>query len=355
MSTQQLLNITTTAPSATTVDNLLKALEQTTELAYFRRVGGRHGFDVTTRWSSTLDNLSKTLNDPNKQGTSANYSNLRLITLKIITSANHYYAIDYIKSNNIKHISSLLGYGNFDAPYHGAFPLKLDDTTGLPLTPGHFITSIENMGDGIAIIYSYVILRKINGKSKLRSNQYPEQYFNTVFIPNDLSRVEYRVDKTLGKRSSEKAIASLRSKFIELMNELKIQLNLDTVNFYNAIANIYNDKKYGRLVQVDFLDPNGDEDAVLRCRTDPSYDARYREVVSKTSSGAPKSLNLEVAGVAVRLDTKLQNENISNEIGFEPNKTDWSTNKFCGYFYFTQSSDHQSHYGVINDILNRAK
>ncbi|MGP2978006.1 hypothetical protein ACTVLL_12750 [Serratia nevei] len=356
MSTQQVLNTPVTAAVPTTeIDNLLKGLEQTTELAYFRRVGGRHGFDVTTRWASTLENLRKTLSDPTKQSTPANYSNLRLITLKIITAANHYYSIDYIKGGDLNLIPTITGYNDFDPTFKSVFPSKLEDGNGLPPISGHFITSIEDMGDGKAIIYSYVVLRTINGRSKLRSNQYPEQYFNTVFIPNDLSRIEYRVDKSLGKRSADKAMGDLRKKFIELMVELNINLNLDTVNFYNAISNIYNDKSYGRLVQVDFLDPNGDEDAVLRCRNDPSYDARYREVVSKTQSGSTNSLNLKVSGVAVRLDSKLHKETVSNEIGFEPSKIDWAVNKFCGGFYFTQTADHQAHYGVINDILTRAK
>lgn len=353
MSTQQVLAIPT-AISQTSINNVLKGLEQTNELAYFRRVGGRHGFEVTTRWASTLDSVNKTLNDPTKQSGSANFSNLRLITLKIITSANHYYTIDYIKSGNLNLIPNLTAYSNFSSIFHDSFPRKLDEDTGLPSTSGHFITSIEKMGDGIAIIYSYVLLKKIPGKRKLASNQYPEQYFNTVFIPNDMSRVEYRVDKSLGKRSAEKAMSDLRTTFIDLAVEQNLGLKVETVNFYKAISNIYNDKNMGRLVQVDFLDPNGDEDVVLRCRTDPSYDARYREVVSKTKSGASKTLNLQVAGLAVRIDTKLNKENISNEIGFELNKTDWLTNKFCGGFYFTQMSDHQAHYGVINDILTRA-
>ncbi|HFF1655726.1 TPA: hypothetical protein ACGBIO_003466 [Providencia rettgeri] len=338
----------------TTVDTILKGLEQTNELAYFRRVGGRHGFNVTTRWSSTIDNIQKTLNEPSKAKKSANLSNLRLITLKIITSVNHYYSIDYIKGGNTNLIPNLINYSKFSSVFFNVFPSKLEEGTGLPSTPGHFITSVEKMGDGIAIIYSYVILKRISGKSKLASNYYPEQFFNTVFIPNDLSRVEYRVDKNIGKRASEKAMSDLRTQFIDLVVEEKLDLQFETVNFYKAISNIYNDKSYGRLVQVDFLDPNGDEDAVLRCRTDPNYDARYREVVSKSASGAPKSLNLKVAGLAARIDTKLGKENISNEIGFEPSKIDWSTNNFCGGFYFTQTSDHQSHYGVINDILKRA-
>jgi hypothetical protein len=45
--------------------------------------------------------------------------------------------------------------------------------------------------------------------------------------------------------------------------ELNIKLAVETINFYKAISNIYLDKQYGRLVQVNFLDPNGDEDAVL--------------------------------------------------------------------------------------------
>jgi hypothetical protein len=41
MSTQQVLNIPT-AVSQATIEQWLKGLEQTTELAFFRRVGGRH-------------------------------------------------------------------------------------------------------------------------------------------------------------------------------------------------------------------------------------------------------------------------------------------------------------------------
>lgn len=38
--------------------------------------------------------------------------------------------------------------------------LKLDESTGLPPSPGNFITAVEDMGDGIAVIFSYVLLKK---------------------------------------------------------------------------------------------------------------------------------------------------------------------------------------------------
>jgi hypothetical protein len=169
MSTQQVLNIPT-AVSQATIEQWLKGLEQTTELAFFRRVGGRHGFNVTSRWG-TLDNLNKTLNDPSKQGTPANFSNLRLITLKIITSVNHYYSIDGIKSGTVNLIPNIINYPHLDKTFSSVFPIKLDDNTGLPSTRA-FHYSHRKMGDGIAVIYSYIILRKIQGRSKLRSNQY---------------------------------------------------------------------------------------------------------------------------------------------------------------------------------------
>jgi hypothetical protein len=136
--------------------------------------------------------------------------------------------------------------------------------------------------------------------------------------------------------------------------ELNIKLAVETINFYKAISNIYLDKQYGRLVQVNFLDPNGDEDAVLVAEQTQIMMPVIARLYLKLQNGTPRSLNLEVSGVAVRLDSKVANETISNEIGFEP-KTDWSTNKFCGVFYFTQTADHQVHYGVINDLLTRAK
>ncbi|MBU9847141.1 hypothetical protein [Rahnella ecdela] len=354
MSTQQVLNLNPQI-SITALDNVLKGLEQTTELAYLRRVAGRHGFDVTTRWNSTVDNIKNIIVNPSPQKPYASFSNLKLITLKIITSINHYYSIDYIKGGDTTKIPSMISFKNFDQAFSSVFPSKLEDGNGLPKIAGNYITAIEDMGDGIAFIFSCVILKKINGKSKMRSNEYAEQYFNTVFIPNDLSRIEYRVDKNLGRRIAEKELVNLRNEFINFMAGLRVNLVLETVNFFNAIAKIYSDKQYGRLVQVDFLDPNGDEDAVLRCRTDPKYDARYRQVVATSQGNTAQQINLKVSGVAVRLDSKLNNETISNEIGFQPSKSDWANNQFCGTFYFTQAADHSVHYGVINDILKRAK
>lgn len=355
MTSQTVLGATQSAPmyNQQEVEKLLTSLEQTEELGFFRRVGTPYGFRIGTRWAGTKDSIVQTLSNPGMAHKLATEASLRLLLLKIITSVNHYYSIDVIKSGNLKAISQFTNFKNFEKCFRDAFPVKLDEDNGLPNTPGHFITSVENMGDGLAIIFSYVLIKKISGRSKLRSNQYPVQYFNTVFIPNDLSRVEYRVDRKLGRRVCERAIADLRIKFLEFLSENKVSLNLETVNFYKAITNIYNDTSFGRLVQVDFVDPVGDEDASLRCRTKPSYDARNRKVVETNKGNTSTISNLMVCGVSARFDFKIGSESLSNEIGFEPNKTDWANNQFCGTFYFNKMVDTVSHYGVINDILSR--
>lgn len=336
------------------VEKILDAFEQSEELAFLRRVGTPYGFQVSTRWAPTKDSIIRTLSNPDIANRSATQATLRLLLMKVITSINHYYAIDLIKGGNLKGISQFTSFTNFEKKFSNAFPLKLDEDTGLQQNAGNFITAIENMIDGIAIIFSYVVIKKINGRSKLRSNQYPVQHFNTVFIPNDLSRVEYRIDKKLGKRLCDKALDDLRIKFSEFLIENNVNLALESVNFYKAIENIYKDSSFGRLVQVDFVDSVNDEDATLKCRTKPSYDARNRKVVETNSGNQSPVINLKVKGVAARFDYKVGNELLNNEIGFDPNKSEWVNNNFCGTFYFTKMLDNVSHYRVINDILSRA-
>ncbi|ELO6194617.1 hypothetical protein QVL17_004281 [Escherichia coli] len=355
MTTQTAPGATQSAPTFNQkeVEKILTSLEQTEELGFFRRVGTPYGFQIGTRWAGTKDSIIRTLSNPGMAHKLATEASLKLLLLKIITSVNHYYAIDFIRGGNLKAISQFANYSNYEKCFRDAFPMKLDEDSGLPASPGHFITSVENMGDGVAIIFSYVLIKKISGRSKLRSNQYPVQFFNTVFIPNDLSRVEYRVDRKLGRRVFERAITDLRIKFLEFLSENNVSLNLETVNFYKAINNIYNDASFGRLVQVDFVDPVGDEDASLKCRTKPSYDARNRKVVETNKGNTSTISNLKVCGVSARFDYKIGSESLSNEIGFEPNKNDWANNQFCGAFYFNKMADTVSHYGVINDILSR--
>lgn len=357
MSIQQAHGVTTHPTSAynqAEVEKVLDALEQTGELAYLARVASPYGFQITSRWASTKQNILTTLSNPDIANKLANEKTLKMILLRIITSINHYYSIDYIKGGNVNNISKFVEFSNFEKIFSNAFPLKLDESTGLPPSPGNFITAVEDMGDGIAVIFSYVLLKKINGRSKLRTNQYPVQHFNTVFIPNDLSRVEYRIDRKLGRRACDRALIDLRMKFIEFLSENKVNLQVESVNFFKAIDNIYQDKSFGRLVQVDFIEPTSDEDAYLRCRTKPSYDARNRNVVETKDGNLSTIKGLRVRGVAVRFDYKIGDENLTNEIGFDPNKKDWAENDFCDTFYFSKMSENMSHFGVINDILKRA-
>ncbi len=355
MSTQQAVGVVQ-APlnfNKESVEKILDALEQTAELGFFRRVGVPYGFQVSSRWAATKSNILKTLSTPDLANRNATEATLKLLFVKIITSANHFYSIDRIKGGDVKSVSKIINFSNFEKAFRDEYPKRLTEDTGLLPNAGNFITAVESMSDGIAVIFSYVLIKKISGASKLRSNQYPVQYFNTVFIPNDLSRVEYRVDRKLGRRVCDRAMLDLRNKFIEFLAENKIQLALESVNFYKAIENIYSDSSFGRLVQVDFVDPVGDEDAQLKCRNKPSYDARNRQVVETNKGNQSIITNLKVCGVAARFDTKLNGESISNEIGFEPNKSDWANNQHCDMFYLMQMADNMSHYGVINDILKR--
>ncbi|EJH8725755.1 hypothetical protein ACJX0I_05440 [Enterobacter hormaechei subsp. xiangfangensis] len=344
----------TTTYNQAAVEKILDALEQTGELAYLARVASPYGFQITGRWASTKKNILTTLSNPDLANKLATEKTLRMIFLRIITSINHFYSIDYIKGGDVNGISKFVGFTNFEKVFNDAFPLKLDESNGLPPSQGNFITAVEDMGDGIAVIFSYVLMKKISGRSKLRANQYPVQYFNTVFIPNDLSRVEYRIDRKLGRRACDRALVDLRMKFIEFLAENKVSLQVESVNFFKAIDNIYKDKAFGRLVQVDFIEPKSDEDATLRCRTKPSYDARNRNVVETKDGDLSKIDGLRVRGVAVRFDYKIGDENLTNEIGFDPNKKDWAENDFCDTFYFSKMSENMSHFGVINDILKRA-
>ncbi|HID9391920.1 TPA: hypothetical protein ACXIY6_000135 [Serratia marcescens] len=353
MTAQQAASTNTSATSPN--EFLVQGLAQTGQLACLKRIATKYGFTVTSRWGSTVESLKMTLDNPSSSNPNATYGNLKRIAINIITSCNNTYSIDKIANGgDVKKLATIANFSNFSQHFAAVFPAKLDEDTGLPSVSGHYITAIEDMGNGIAIIFSYVLLRKISGSKKMKSNMYPTQFFNTVFIPNDLSRIEYRVDRAVGKRFIDKAMAELRDNFIGLLRELKITLNLKSVNFYEAIEDIYNDKGYGRVVQADFMDITDGDDAQLRCRTNPTYDARECEVNKKNNKKTGVS-KYSVCGVAVRFDYNKKGDVYHNEIGFEPNKADWLNKKFCGSFYFEQPSDDVTHYGVINDILRRAK
>ncbi|HEN3606228.1 TPA: hypothetical protein U5E23_003538 [Yersinia enterocolitica] len=338
-------------PVLTQNDLLVLGLSQTGQLACLKRIGAKYGFKIMSRWESAAESMKQTLENPSPSNPNATYQNLRRIAIKIITSCNNVYSIDKItNSRDAAQLTNLKNFKDFIPSFAAVFPAKLEEDTGLTVIPGHHITAIETMADGIAIIYSYVLLRKVTGSKKMQSTLYPTQYFNTVFIPNDLSRIEYRVDRSIGRRHTDSAMAGLRDNFISFLSAQKILLGLESVNFYDVIDNIFKDKKYGRIVQADFMDITDGDDAQLRCRTNPEYDARECEVSKKSSKG-----HYNVCGVAVRFDFVNREDKYHNEIGFEPNKADWLNRKFCGSFYFEQPSDDLTHFGVINDILVRAK
>jgi hypothetical protein len=351
MTAQAEVEIDIENPVLTPNELLVLGLSQTGQLACLKRIATKYGFKIMSRWESAVESMKQSLENPSASNPNATYDNLRRIAIKIITSCNNVYSIDEIVNNqDSAKIAALKSFTDFTPHFAKIFPARLDEDTGLPNTPGHHLTAIESLGDGTAIIFSYVLLRKVSGSRRMQSTLYPTQYFNTVFIPNDLSRIEYRVDRSIGKRHIDGAMAGLRDHFISFLTSQKIQLGLDSVNFYKAIDNIYKDAGYGRIVQADFMDISNGDDAQLRCRTNPQYDARQCQVSKKSNKS-----HYNVCGVAVRFDFENRDDKYHNEIGFEPNKADWLNRQFCGSFYFEQPSDDLTHYGVINDILIRAK
>lgn len=336
---------------------ILQGLAQTEQLAYFSIVGGRHGFTTTSRWNTTLESIKETLANPPQGVTHATLQNLKTITVKIITGANHYYAIDSITDGSeihkIQSLSTLMNDPARANEFSKVFPSRLTEATGLLPYAGHHLAAVEKLSEGLALIYAHVQVKKLT-QGRYAGEEYSEQYFNTVFIPNNLSRIEYRIDKKLGSRSSAKAIDSLRQEFITLLRLQNINLKLVSINFYKAINNAYLDKSYGRVVQADAVNAKDDEDANFRCRSGKKYDARYRKIV-RTETGKDVDMPVEHYCVCVRFDYKVGKEEVYNEVGFETTRQNYINKKFCGSFFMIQQSDHIPHIGVIDDILNRAK
>ncbi|WP_437891560.1 hypothetical protein [Phytobacter sp. V91] len=79
---------------------ILLGLMQTEQLGYFSLVGGRHGFVATSRWNTTIESIRNTLDNPTQSNKHATLQALKAITIKIITGANHYYAIDEIATGS---------------------------------------------------------------------------------------------------------------------------------------------------------------------------------------------------------------------------------------------------------------
>lgn len=339
-------------------EKILLGLMQTEQLKYFALVGGRHGFPVASRWQATVDLIKQTLANSGQVSSHATLQNLYNITLKIITGANHYYAIDTLNDGSevgkLPTLSSLMDDVTRHNEFSEAFPVRLTETSGLKPYAGHFLAASEKMSDGIALIFAHVVVKKVSKGSRFAGQTYPEQYFNTVFIPNTLNRIEYRVDRELGSRAAAKAIKELRQEFITLMRNLNIDLKLSSVNFYKAINDAFKDKSYGRVVQADAVNQKNNEDANFRCRSGKTYDARFRKVV-KTETGKDVDLSVEFYSVYVRFDYTTNKEEHFNEIGFETTRQNYCDNKFCGSFYIIMQSDNVPHLGVIDDILTRAK
>ncbi|MEB2419512.1 hypothetical protein [Citrobacter sp. R-1.5.2] len=336
---------------------ILLGLMQTEQLGYFSLVGGRHGFVATSRWNTTIESIRNTLDNPTQGNKHATLQALKAITIKIITGANHYYAIDEIatgsETRKLSNLITLMSEPGRENEFSKVFPSRLTEENGLPAYAGHHLAAVEKLSDGIALIYAHVQIKKIP-KGKYAGETYSEQYFNTVFIPNTLSRIEYRIDRKLGSRAAAKAMEEIRYEFLALLNLKDINLQLTSVNFYKAINNAYQDKNYGRVVQADAVNAINDEDANFRCRSGKKYDARYRKIV-RTETGTDVDMPIEFYCVCVRFDYTTGSEEHFNEIGFETTRQNYMNKQFCGSFFMTQQSDNVPHMGVIDDILKRAR
>ncbi|REF09770.1 hypothetical protein [Pantoea ananatis] len=335
--------------SHVTLDFLLKALEQTEAYSYLSQISKVYGFPaIKNGFESGLEIIKDAINNPSQNFPNANLTSLVKMIDRIIISGRHYYAIDlYKKTSIVGEIASKKSLFKLDKEFADLYPQRKHDgnSTG-PIVNGTHLTEILDTGDGTAFVFSYLYNQKVKGTRGLGLTNIPNQSFTTVFVPNQGGRIEYRAPRELGKRESSKAISSTRDKFLNLLDEFKIEVDVNSINFIKVIENILHDPTFGRAVQLIYNGKNTGYDVNIHCRSDENDEGRDVEI-----KNTKKKDIFIVRTIAVRF--KNQNDSFT-ELGLDPNKKMWVDNKFCGEFYIDFPEDTLTLNGLIENVIARA-
>ncbi|EMY7639955.1 hypothetical protein ABCT75_004041 [Citrobacter freundii] len=250
-------------------EQLLEVIEAVSDTNYSKIYLKQSGFDTSNSWETTKSNIVGQLSGKRNAPAKATIANLEKITKALMVLGKHH--CEFFKLSKREHQYLLLNATAFSfdgKPYSDSFPAfvpcNLLTTPNMPV-----LTSIEKNKSGVVFYFSTPreVTKRIHSQvmvgGTLRPVSYPvdvrEQHFDTVFIPNDSARAEFRINSTVGKKDITKQMENLQDLFVTILGNNKLKLaDVNPVNINAAIDTIYNDATFGRVVDTVFWsDDNG--------------------------------------------------------------------------------------------------
>ncbi|GCW61569.1 hypothetical protein HmCmsJML116_03830 [Escherichia coli] len=338
-----------TKSASHSLSDLLKALDQADMYAYLSQISTVYGFPPLKRgMDAALLSIDEVINVPSVSFPNADLKSLSSMIDRINIAGSHVYSIDISQTVGFhKKIQHVFKTAVPEKKYAQKYPVKIyDGTSTKAVTPGTHLTKCLDTGDGYAFVFSYLYNVKIKGAKNTNPTNVPYQFFTTVFIPNKNKRVEYRIPRNLGKREGSKALIGTRNAFNDLLQIAGVNIQLNSLNFYNAIKSILADRKFGRAVQIVYVGDSTGSDANMVGRSDPTYEARDVTVENKKRKEmySPRMIAVRFKGTG---------DNFT-EVGIDPNKKSWLDNNFCEDFYIDFPADTITLNGLIDNVIARA-
>lgn len=294
------------------VEKLLEVIDAVSDTNYSRYYLKQFDFDTGVGWKDTYSNILEQFAGKRKTPEKATHANLVNITKALMFLGKHYCELLSITESEHKLlIDKALDFKFDGTPYSNSFPL-LVDSDDLTVASLPVLTHVERKKSGVMFYFSTPrrvtervdelnkvdgVLRQLSYKKEIK-----KQFFDTVFIPNEYNRIEFRISTDVGKRDIENEMDRLQDVFISVIdsNGIKIK-DTNPINLNKAITAIYNDSAMGRVVDCVFYSKDNGISIPRTCRKEVDVCLRNQEY---HLAGA-KIEDVECVAVTVRWESTI--------------------------------------------------
>lgn len=302
---------------AENVEQLLAVICTVSDTSYSRIFLKKFGFDTSTSWEMTKKNIEEQLTGKRKGTEKTTYANLEKIAKALMILGKHYCEIFSLTDDEHDEIIKKADKFIFDGkPYSNVFPLFVGEpeltTASMPI-----LTAVEKKKDGVIFYFStprhtfekVQSTENVNGLLRVVTydRELKKQYIDSVFIPFEHTRAEFRIISTVNKRDIDRQMSLLQDVFVEVLALNKIKLkSAHPVNINAAIAKIYDNPDFGRVVETVFHSLDNGINIPRSCRKDIDVCLRNHEY---HLAGAAQE-EVQCVAVCVRWDAVVKDINI---------------------------------------------
>ncbi|HDR2483411.1 TPA: hypothetical protein QCI27_003564 [Enterobacter roggenkampii] len=300
-----------------TPEQLLEVIESVSETNYSRIYLKKSGFETSNSWEITKANILDQLSGKRVAPAKATFASLERITKALMVLGKHHCEIFRLSEKEHKHLLANATNFIFDGkPYAFSFPAfvpqSLLTTAFMPI-----LTAIEKQNSGVVFYFSTPrkITKRIHTQEVvdgvLRAVSYPvevkEQHIDSVFIPNNCNRAEFRINSKVGRRDITKEMENLQDVFVSILAKNNVKLaDANAININSAIENIYDDNTYGRVIDTVFWSEDNGIAIPRECRKEVDVCLRDQPYHLE---GAKKE-KVKCIAVCVRFEKTVENVNL---------------------------------------------